>query len=145
MPPHLHTPPLPRTAKATIGDHAQAQPPPPHSPFPPTRQLDYLRAHPKLYWTLASFTAASALGQAFIFFVIREFGSLVNTQVTTLRKLFTIVYGEIFSAKKDGVNMEQWFCVVLVFVGVWIGEQDKEKDKGAKEAKEAKEGKAVGT
>jgi len=47
-----------------------------------------------------------------------------------LRKLFTIVYGELFGKIKDGVKNEQWFCVVLVFVGVWIGEQDKGGEKG---------------
>jgi len=95
-----------------------------------TPALDYLGQHQNLYLSLAKFTAASAFGQAFIFFVIREFGSLVNTQVTTLRKLFTIVYGELFGKIKDGVKNEQWFCVVLVFVGVWIGEQDKGGEKG---------------
>jgi UDP-galactose transporter B1 len=84
--------------------------------------------------SLAKFTVASAFGQAFIFFVIREFGSLVNTQVTTLRKLFTIVYGELFGTVKDGIRMEQWFCVVLVFIGVYIGDQDKGKGAHGKEA-----------
>ena len=91
-------------------------------------QLDYLSKHQNLYGSLVKVTLASAFGQAFIFFMIREFDSLVNTQVTTLRKLFTIVYGELFGTIKDGIKMEQWFCVVLVFVGVYVGEQDKGKE-----------------
>lgn len=91
---------------------------------------------------LVKFTIASAIGQAFIFFVIREFGALVNTQVTTVRKLFSIVWvavlgpylfplwNRLFAGpgatavhKGEEISMYQWAAVIIVFVGVVIGEQ----------------------
>ena len=94
---------------------------------PPPPQFEYLRLHPSLYSPLLQFTIASACGQAFIFFVIREFGALMNTQVTTLRKLFTIVWTEVVSPKpgSSGLKMTQWAAVLLVFVGLYIGESAK--------------------
>ena len=70
--------------------------------------------------------------------MIREFGALVNTQATTLRKLFTIVYTEVVNPKPGsaGLIMNQWLCVLLVFVGLYIGEQDK-GDHGKKQGEEA--------
>jgi UDP-galactose transporter B1 len=76
-----------------------------------------------LFW----FTLASACGQAFIFFVIIEFGALANTQVTTLRKLFSVVFTEVFRPQpgSSGLKMSQWMCVLLIFVGVYFGETGK--------------------
>ena len=57
----------------------------------------------------------------------------MNTQVTTVRKLFTLVYIDLFS-KTGKLSMYQWACVLLVFVGVYIGELDGGKHGGAAHA-----------
>ncbi len=85
-----------------------------------------------MFW----FTVASACGQAFIFYVIIEFGALANTQVTTLRKLFSVVFTEVFRPQpgSSGLKMSQWMCVLLIFVGVYFGETGKTHAEPAKAA-----------
>ncbi len=42
-------------------------------------------------YDLLLFCACGALGQLFIFYTIKHFGSLVNTLITTTRKFFNIL------------------------------------------------------
>ena len=88
--------------------------------MPSFAQLQFMQNNPAVYSSLFWFTLASAVGQAFIFFLIRHSGALVNTQVTTLRKMFSILYTVV--ANGDNLKGEQWGCILLVFVGIYVGE-----------------------
>lgn len=43
---------------------------------------------PQVVTNVAAFCACAGMGQLFVFFIIKEFGSLVNVTVTISRKFF---------------------------------------------------------
>lgn len=88
--------------------------------FGATRQgsdlLAFCGAHPQALSDLALFCLCGAVGQLFIFFTIRRFGSLVNTVVCTTRKFFTILISVVWNG--NALAPAQWLGVTAVFAGL---------------------------
>lgn len=62
------------------------------------------------------FCACGAVGQLFIFYTIKTFGSLVNTLVCTTRKFFNILISVIWNG--NTLLPLQWTAVLMVFAGL---------------------------
>ena len=74
--------------------------------------------YPAAAWDLLLFCLCGAVGQLFIFFTIRTFGSLVNTLVCTTRKFFNILLSVVWNG--NPLLRQQWLAVALVFVGLLV-------------------------
>ena len=77
--------------------------------------LSFVTRHPSIIWQLASVSAASALGQYFIFMCVSEFGPLPCSLVTTTRKFFTVLGSVIIFG--NALSSRQWMGAALVFTG----------------------------
>ena len=77
--------------------------------------LSFVTRHPSIIWQLASVSAASALGQYFIFMCVSEFGPLPCSLVTTTRKFFTVLGSVIIFG--NSLSNRQWMGAALVFTG----------------------------
>lgn len=73
-------------------------------------------AHNAAAWDVAVFCLCGAVGQLFIFFTIKHFGSLVNTLICTTRKFFNILGSVVLNA--NPLLPQQWCAVALVFTGL---------------------------
>jgi UDP-galactose transporter B1 len=80
--------------------------------------LAFCRAHPDATWDILLFCLCGAVGQLFIFFTIRTFGSLVNTLITTTRKFFNILLSVVWNG--NPLLPQQWVAVFLVFAGLLV-------------------------
>jgi len=78
--------------------------------------LSFVTRHPSIIWQLASVSAASALGQYFIFMCVSEFGPLPCSLVTTTRKFFTVLGSVIIFG--NSLSNRQWMGAALVFTGL---------------------------
>lgn len=76
----------------------------------------YLLDHPQVLQAVLIFSAASAIGQLFVFAMLYYFDSLLLTTVTTVRKFMTIVVSDL--KFKHGLKSSQWASVVLVFAAI---------------------------
>lgn len=76
----------------------------------------FLIRYPEALRDVLYFCVCGAVGQLFIFYTIKTFGSLTNTMVTTTRKFFSILVSVLWSG--NGLGMEQWMAVGLVFSGL---------------------------
>lgn len=74
--------------------------------------------HPAAAWDLLLFCVCGAVGQLFIFFTIRTFGSLVNTLICTTRKFFNILLSVVWNG--NPLLPQQWLAVALVFLGLLV-------------------------
>ena len=105
----------------------------------------YLRAHPDLLWTLATFSLCSGMGQLFIFYTLMEFDPLTLSTITTTRKFATIVYNAVLLPAHNKLNPHQWGCVSVVFAAVALDAFfDDSKHKEAKELKDGSASPAAG-
>lgn len=73
------------------------------------------------------FCLCGAVGQLFIFYTIRTFGSLVNTIITTTRKFFNILLSVIWNG--NPLLPQQWLAVLLVFLGLAVNTFTKSRRK----------------
>jgi len=95
--------------------------------------ISFVSRHPSIVWQLASVSAASALGQYFIFMCVSEFGPLPCSLVTTTRKFFTVLGSVIIFG--NSLTNRQWFGAALVFTGLVLdGVYGKSKPKQPKES-----------
>lgn len=78
--------------------------------------LAFCLAHTAAAWDVAVFCLCGAVGQLFIFFTIKHFGSLVNTLICTTRKFFNILGSVLLNA--NPLLPQQWCAVGLVFTGL---------------------------
>lgn len=62
------------------------------------------------------FCLCGAMGQLFIFWTIKQFGSLVTSIVCTTRKFFSILLSVLVSGTP--LTVPQWLAVLLVFAGL---------------------------
>ena len=69
------------------------------------------------------FGLMSAMGQFFIFFLVRSFSALTLVTVTTTRKFFTVLASIVWF--KHTLTMGQWGSVALVFFGLGWEETSK--------------------
>lgn len=73
----------------------------------------------KLEGDILKFALCSFAGQAFIFYTIANFDPLYTSTVTTMRKIFSVVYSIAFVGKtKFGNPILGWFGVALAGVGI---------------------------
>ena len=84
--------------------------------------------NPTILEKIIKFAICSAIGQMFIFFVIAEFGPLVNTTVTTTRKIFSVLLSIFLNG--HAMSKEGWAGIALASSGI-LSELF---DKGAKHA-----------
>lgn len=89
--------------------------------------LLFLLKHPKARNLILQFCWCGAFGQLFIFYTIKQYGSLMNTLVCTTRKFFSILLSVLWNGAV--LLPMQWFGVFLVFGGIaWsivLKEQEK--------------------
>lgn len=86
-------------------------------------------AHPDAGAQVLLFCLCGAVGQLFIFFTIKAFGSLVNTLVTTTRKFFSILMSVMWNG--NALATEQWGAVVMVFAGLILSSVTKHRRRHA--------------
>jgi len=80
--------------------------------------LRFLMDYPSVRADLAAFAFSNAIGQMFIFAMIREYGSLWNVTVTITRKLFSILLS-IF-AFGHVISWWQWVGCASAFAGLGL-------------------------
>jgi len=81
--------------------------------------LAFLKKNPGIFNDIMKFAACSAVGQAFIFYMISSFDPLVCTTVTTTRKVFSVLLS-IFT-KGHKLNEQGWAGIGLACFGI-LGE-----------------------
>jgi len=97
------------------------------------RALSFVGQHPAVLSKVVQFGLMSAIGQFFIFYLVRQFSALTLVTVTTTRKFFTVL-ASIFWFKHS-LTAGQWSSVALVFVGLAWEEAAKYMEKQAKKKK----------
>jgi len=90
--------------------------------------------YPQVIFDILRYGFCGGVGQIFVFYIIKEFGSLVNTTVTVTRKFFSILISVIVFGHE--VNLMQWFGIGFVFAGLSVNIVAKSRSK-----KKPKEGK----
>ena len=65
------------------------------------------------------YSAASAVGQNFIYYTVTQFSPLLLTTVTTTRKIFSTLYS-VFRDPSNSLSTMQWSGCGLVFLGIFI-------------------------
>jgi solute carrier family 35 (UDP-galactose transporter), member B1 len=78
--------------------------------------VNFCKKFPEVQQHLLLFCLCAAVGQCFIFYLIKEFGSLVNVTITITRKFFSILISVVLFAHP--VAYWQWFGIVSVFAGL---------------------------
>eukprot|EP00775_Hariotina_reticulata_P009730 gene9730-9888_t len=78
--------------------------------------LHFCLQHRSALYDIVIFCLCGAVGQLFIFFTIKQFGSLVNTLICTTRKFFNILGSVVLNA--NPLLPQQWVAVGLVFSGL---------------------------
>lgn len=70
----------------------------------------------KYRFYILQFCLCGAIGQLFIFWIIRSYGSVINVSVTTTRKFASILLSVFWN--RTPLLLSQWLGVALVFSGV---------------------------
>lgn len=81
--------------------------------------INFCSMHVDAAFDVLMFCACGAVGQLFIFFTIKAFGSLINTLVCTTRKFFNILISVWWNS--NPLLPTQWIAVFMVFVGLISG------------------------
>lgn len=89
--------------------------------------LRFCAKHPEAARDVALFCVCGAVGQLFIFYAIKRFGSLTNTIVTTTRKFFNILLSALWNG--TALLPQQWIAVLFVFGGIAVSSYSKSKAK----------------
>jgi UDP-galactose transporter B1 len=82
------------------------------------------------------FCLCGAVGQLFIFYTIKTFGSLTLTLITTTRKFFNILLSVLWNA--NPLLPAQWGAVGMVFGGLLVSSVTKSRAHGKKASKSKK-------
>nr|CAG8513096.1 7242_t:CDS:2 [Entrophospora candida] len=88
--------------------------------------LNFCQLYPEVLYDILLFSLCGALGQCFIFFTLRDFGSLFLVTITVTRKLFTIILSIFWFNHK--LSLGQWLSVALVFIGIGLEAYIKQYD-----------------
>lgn len=80
--------------------------------------VEFCLVHREAAWDILLFCLCGAIGQLFIFYTIRRFGSLVNTLITTTRKFFNILMSVVWNG--NPLLPQQWIAVGMVFLGLLL-------------------------
>lgn len=79
----------------------------------------FLADNPDIFYDIVKFAICSAVGQAFIFYMISSFDPLVCTTVTTTRKVFSVLLSIVSKGHK--LNMQGWAGIATACAGI-LGE-----------------------
>lgn len=90
--------------------------------------VNFCLAFPEAGWDVALFCLCGAIGQLFIFYTIKQFGSVVNVIITTTRKFFNILLSVLWNG--NPLLWQQWIAVSLVFAGLAISTFVKSRKRG---------------
>eukprot|EP00188_Purpureofilum_apyrenoidigerum_P002839 Plantae.Rhodophyta-Purpureofilum_apyrenoidigerum.ctg28971.p1 GENE.Plantae.Rhodophyta-Purpureofilum_apyrenoidigerum.ctg28971~~Plantae.Rhodophyta-Purpureofilum_apyrenoidigerum.ctg28971.p1 ORF type:complete len:361 (-),score=62.03 Plantae.Rhodophyta-Purpureofilum_apyrenoidigerum.ctg28971:368-1450(-) len=75
--------------------------------------ISFLQRHPEVMKDLLIFSVSAATGQAFVFYILRNYSALICTGVTTTRKFFTIFVSIVYyNHHLSGI---QWLAIAIVF------------------------------
>merc|ERR1711972_942066 len=97
----------------------------------------FLLENPGIFKDLLKFAACSALGQAFIFYMISSFDPLVCTTITTTRKVFSVLLS-VFT-KGHNLNGQGWAGIACACGGI-LGELEEKYSKGKEATKKKTDG-----
>eukprot|EP00756_Hemistasia_phaeocysticola_P032226 Hpha_TRINITY_DN16398_c1_g1::TRINITY_DN16398_c1_g1_i1::g.62828::m.62828/K15275/SLC35B1; solute carrier family 35 (UDP-galactose transporter), member B1 len=75
--------------------------------------VDFVKRNPEVLKPIVNFAAAMALGNIFVFQLQADFGSLVVTKTTTVRKVITILFSVYYF--NHTIHPGQWLGILLVF------------------------------
>ncbi|CAM9096602.1 unnamed protein product [Pylaiella littoralis] len=78
--------------------------------------LQFMATFPEVVKNVAAFCACAGTGQLFVFFIIKEFGSLVNVTVTISRKFFSVLISVYIYGHH--IAWYQWIGVFSVYGGL---------------------------
>ena len=78
--------------------------------------VHFFSHYPLFQLYILQFCFCGAIGQLFIFWMLKSYGSVVTVLVTTTRKFFSILLSVFWSGTP--LLMQQWIGVAFVFVGV---------------------------
>eukprot|EP00210_Caulerpa_lentillifera_P008436 g8048.t1 len=78
--------------------------------------LHFFLICPKYAFYIIQFCLCGAIGQLFIFWIIRSYGSVINVSITTTRKFVSILLSVFWN--RTPLLPLQWCGVALVFAGV---------------------------
>mmetsp|Transcript_1808 Transcript_1808/g.5483 ORF Transcript_1808/g.5483 Transcript_1808/m.5483 type:complete len:344 (-) Transcript_1808:961-1992(-) len=78
--------------------------------------VEFLSRHPEAIKDVLLFSLASALGQNFIFYTVRNISALACTTITTTRKFFTLLASLLLY--KHTLSLRQGVAVAMVFSGI---------------------------
>jgi UDP-galactose transporter B1 len=87
--------------------------------------LNFCMQHPDAAQDILLFCICGAVGQLFIFFTIKTFGSLINTLICTTRKFFNILISVVINV--NPLLPVQWVAVSMVFCGLITSSLTKKK------------------
>ena len=96
---------------------------------------------PQLQFDIFLFCLCAAIGQLFIFAVMKEFGSLMWVTLSITRKLFTILISIVIFNHQ--ISSFQWLGIISVFLGMSLEVVMNYYQKGSQEKKEVSEAKKV--
>eukprot|EP00903_Cladosiphon_okamuranus_P014364 g13336.t2 len=82
------------------------------------RALHFMATFPEVIKNVAAFCGCAGMGQLFVFFIIKEFGSLVNVTVTISRKFFSVLVSVYIYGHR--VTWWQWIGVFSVYSGLGL-------------------------
>ena len=80
------------------------------------KAYDTMSLSPNLTLDIGTFCLCASVGQALIFNVIKEFGSLTWVTISITRKLFTILFSVFIY--KHIITLPQWLGVIIVFAAL---------------------------
>lgn len=80
--------------------------------------LLFLQRQPDCVWDVVFFGGLSAAGQCFLFYLVRHFGTLATSAVTTVRK-FTSVLLSVYLFGHV-LNEQQWTAIAVMFTGLLV-------------------------
>ncbi|KAG8176903.1 hypothetical protein JTE90_012847 [Oedothorax gibbosus] len=78
--------------------------------------LVFMEKYPYILYDMFLFSIMSALGQVFIYLVVSDFGPLMCSIITTLRKFFNVLGSVLFFG--NVLLPRQWAGTALVFTGL---------------------------
>ena len=95
--------------------------------------IQFCQENPDAAWDVLLFCSCGAIGQLFIFYTIRTFGSLTNTLICTTRKFFNILLSVLWS--RNPLAPVQWAAVLMVFAGLLTSSYYKSRRHSARAAR----------
>jgi UDP-galactose transporter B1 len=90
----------------------------------------FIAQYPIVLLDIVVFSLVSAVGQNFIYYTVKHYGSLLCSIITTTRKFFTVLASVFYYAHP--LNEWQWGAVFMVFAGLGLDTLYSKKNKHQK-------------